>query len=293
MKRRLALLGLATICVATWWLIQAGKPTLTVRDATPSARSPTPSVIVSPDSQSHRTSAEHDHSHHAPEALDFHSPEDFRQRDFWFVAPTIVDGKFPARATPMEIDASCDNRQELNAPSLEQAVQQMLALDVREVTPETILLEEIAQFWQFGNQYFQLSGRWDKEIPARYTLSHFVSDDATFSQNVRQLALPSNESLAAPTPPTDVISLGQYIDAVLQDAIAKGAQAGSRLVHAMPEAGNETHDLKLNNGQIVSWMFGSGRCQRRTSGDAYCRCISNDPTHSATAVPEEPTRVTD
>jgi hypothetical protein len=244
--------------------------------------------------QSTRTSAAEKprpvHAHEMPEGLDFDSPNDFRQQAHWFEAPVRdAAGLFTKQNTAMQIDASCAGRAELKHSSLEDAVQASLGVDVREAAPDNILVEEIAQFWQAEGKFFQISGRWDRDMPARYAMHHFSADDAAFSSNVKHLPLPNTPQLAAPTTAVDVQTLGEYFDELMLSLQKKGAQIGSRLVHAMPDAGDEAQDLKLNNGRIVSWMFGHGRCQRRTTGDAYCRCVADSTLPST----EEPFRVND
>jgi hypothetical protein len=263
---------------------------------TPAAAAPTPlenaaapvehSSIGSPEVA--RSSS--DHAHAALESLDFSSPDDFRQQAHWFEASNRdANGLFPKQRTPLQVDASCLGRAELNHASLEEAVQASIGVDVREAAPDNILIEEIAQFWKADGKFYQISGRWDRDMPARYAMHHFSAADAAFSVDVKNLPLPDLENESAPNIAVDVQSLAEYVDALMIRVQAQGGVVGSRLVHAMPDASNETQDLKLNNGRIVSWMFGHGRCQRRTTGDAYCRCVA-DSTHPST---QEPFRVND
>jgi hypothetical protein len=229
--------------------------------------------------EAHEHGAEkHEHTHEIPEALDFSSSTDFRQREHWYEAAELAaDGRYLARATPLELDASCVQRKELAHPTLEAAVNAELGITLQDVTPDDVLVEEIAQFWQQEGFYYQLSGRWNKDMPAAYELNHFRSRSADFSADVEHLPLPVDASGASPAGSIDVLSLGRYVDSVLALAQSQGASPGARLLHALPNAGDETFDLKLNNGRVVSWMFGSGRCQLRTTGAAYCRCVVSDP----------------
>jgi hypothetical protein len=241
----------------------------------------------------HAQSINVEHSHEAPEGLDFQSPDDFRQQAHWFETPNLgADGLFPIKQTPLQIDESCAGRTELSHASLEAALQANLGVDPREPAPDNILVEEIAQFWQLSGQYFQISGRWDRDMPPRYAIHHFSASDPQFSENVKNLPLPSAQEFVAPQSDLDLQSLSEYFGRVITDAQSAGALIGSRLVHAMPSPGDEAQDLKLNNGRVVSWMFGHGRCQLRTTGDAYCRCVSKSEVQPK-STEQEPFRVND
>jgi hypothetical protein len=279
----------ALIAWLFWTLLSADRQLPAAQSLNPPA---SVAAVPSEHVDSHAATTD-EHTHEVPEGLDFQSPDDFRQQAHWFEAPNLgADGLFPVKQTPMQIDASCAGRSELSHVSLEAALQANLGIDPREPTPDNVLVEEIAQFWQLSGQYFQISGRWDRDMPPRYVIHHFSASDPQFSENVKNLPLPSAQEFVAPQGGLDLQSLGEYFERTIQDAKSAGASIGSRLVHAMPSPGDEAQDLKLNNGRVVSWMFGHGRCQLRTTGDAYCRCVSKSEVQPK-STEQEPFRVND
>jgi hypothetical protein len=291
-SKKFVVVILTLLCAAgAWlWFARATESPLAV-----APKNTAGAEVIQPEIGAAHGDEQSEHAHEIPAALDFSSSSDFHQREHWYEAAELdANGRYLARATPLELDASCAQRKELAHPTLEAAVNAELGITLQDVTPDDVLVEEIAQFWQQDGFYYQLSGRWDKDMPAAYELNHFRSGSADFSADVEHLPLPADASGAAPTGSIDVLSLGRYIDSVLALAQTQGASPGARLVHALPSAGDETLDLKLNNGRVVSWMFGSGRCQLRTTGAAYCRCVASDQTPN-TQTPEnkEPYHVID
>ena len=210
----------------------------------------------------------HEHTHDLPIALRFQSDDDFKQNQHWFEAGQILaSGNFPASMTPLVLDQSCQSHSALRYASLEAAISDQLGFDVSQATPDDILVEDIAQFWTQNGRYFKLGGRWDRRLPALYEVNYFSAADAAFSLDVQNLPAP-----LALTGKLDIVSFGEYVDHVLQGIEISGGVRGARLVHAQPNADGPAHDLKLNNGRPISWAFGTGRCQRRNSGSAFCKC---------------------
>ena len=290
-RRKHYLWGFSASLIALFaWLLVSG-PSISANKAD-AQENLSEDVAPTPPQASAQVQPEHAHSHEIPEELDFSSDTDFRQREHWYEPASVdAEGNYLERATPMQLDASCANRPELAHATLESAIQAELGLSLKQATPDDVLVEEIAQFWQHDGQYFQISGRWDKDIPASYRVNHFKSRTADFSSDVEHLQLPGDANGFTPPDVFDVLTLGRYIDDVLAQAQQRGASPGARLVHLLPSGGDETLDLKLNNGRVVSWMFGNGRCQLRTTGDAYCRCAAvSHPPHTEN---KEPYRVID
>jgi hypothetical protein len=210
----------------------------------------------------------HVHSHDMPLALRFQNDDDFKQNQHWFEAGQVLSsGNFLSSMTPLVLDQSCQSHSALQHASLEAAISDQLGFDVSQATPDDILVEDIAQFWTQNGRFFKLGGRWDRRLPAMYEVNHFSAADAAFSVDVQNLPAPM-----ALTGKLDIVSLGEYVDRVLQAIASSGGVRGARLVHARPNADGPAHDLKLNNGKPISWAFGTGRCQRRNSGSAFCKC---------------------
>ena len=208
------------------------------------------------------------HTHDVPLALRFQSDDDFKQNQHWFAAGKIQpSGHFQASVTPLVLDQSCAENPNVQHASLEAAIAEQLSFDVTQVVPEDILVEDFAQFWTQNGRYFKLGARWDRRLPALYELNFFSAADAAFELNVQNLPPP-----LAQTGSLDIVSLGEYVERVLAQSEVAGAVRGARLVHAQPGSQGPAHDLKLVNGMPVSWAFGTGRCQLRNSGSAFCKC---------------------
>jgi hypothetical protein len=208
------------------------------------------------------------HTHDVPLALRFQSDDDFKQNQHWFETGKIQSsGHFQASMTPLVLDKSCAANVHVQHASLEAAISEQLGFDVSQAVPEDILVEDFAQFWTQNGRYFKLGARWDRRLPALYEINFFSAADAAFASDVQNLPLPM-----AQTGKLDVISFGEFVERVLAQAEKSGAVRGARLVHARPNMQGPAHDLKLSNGRPVSWAFGTGRCQLRNSGSAFCKC---------------------
>lgn len=283
-------LSILFVLVALAWLVFLSPKFLSSRTTEKARTAPTPPASEAAKLETEQS--EH-HTHEVPIALNFSNDTDFRQQQHWYDAAQLdAEGRYLPRATPIQLDQSCAHYKELNHRTLESAIQAELGLTLTVPTPDDVLIEEIAQFWQHDGFYFQISGRWDKDIPASYQANYFRSSSADFRSNVEHLPLPATATRPAPAGALDVIALGKYIDDVLAQAQKLGAKPGARLIHALPSGGDDTQDLKLNNGRVVSWMFGPGRCQLRTTGDAYCRCVA-DPNNPHETLDKESYRVID
>jgi hypothetical protein len=212
------------------------------------------------------------HAPHAlPAALQFQSPRDFRLDAHWFDAlPPNADGKFPTSNTPLQFDASCAGAPEARYATFESAIAREIGFDPTQTAPADVLVQDIAQFWQLGGNFYKMSGRWERDQPATYRVNLFSSTNANFAEPLRVLPLP--EGVA---PQIDIVTLDAALNREVSRAIEAGGTRGARLVQVFyPSADNhETLEVKLHNGRPVSWAFGHGRCQRRSDGDAYCRCI--------------------
>jgi hypothetical protein len=211
------------------------------------------------------------HTHEFPAALEMPSQEDFQQPAHWMQAHfEHAPGMFAPRATAMQLDSSCAGHALSQFSSVEQALSQLAGFNPAQMTPDDVLIEELVQFWQREARFYVLGGRWDRNVPAQYRITFFSAADAQFSKDVVSLPAPHWPSeLTA----MDIVSLGEYLDRVLQAEEAIGAKRGARLAHALPSVAQETHDIRLHNGLPVSWAFGDGRCQLRNSGIAHCRCL--------------------
>ena len=259
----IALLGLAMISAALVWVLRSTLPSNPIVANTTEALDAIAQLRVPP-----RAAADAAHTHDVPLALRFRGDDDFKQNQHWFEAGQLqANGRFSASVTPLVLDQSCMSEARLQHASLEAAISQQLGFDVSQATPEDILVEDFAQFWQQDGRFFKLGGRWDRRMPAMYDVNYFSAAEAGFSLDVQNLPPP-----LALTGSLDIVSLGEYVDRVLLQAEQAGAVRGARLVQARPEAGGPAHDLKLNNGRPISWAFGTGRCQRRNSGSAFCKC---------------------
>lgn len=218
-------------------------------------------------------------------------PQLYAQRAHWYdPAPEAIS----ADATPLQWHASCAHSPLSASNTLEALLKQLADWEWRDRTPDDILVEEIVQFWQHDGRYFQLAGRWQRDQPASYELTHFRADNPEMTLGVTQLPLPGDAPSAF-----DVLALGDYLDQSLRTVERQGAKRGARLLHAQPAGADGALDLKLSNGQILSFAFGAGQCLRRNAGDAICHCSSPDADphsdaqasdHSPT---EEPYRVVD
>jgi len=259
----MALLGLAAVGAGFFWYAGSPPPPVQIAANDTEALAAIAKLRLPPEASAHAT-----HTHDVPLALRFRSDDDFKQNQHWFEAGQVLaNGHFQASLTPLVLDQSCGSEAKLQHASLEAAILQQLGFDVSQATPEDILVEDFAQFWQQDGRFFKLGGRWDSRMPAMYEVNYFSAADAEFALDVQNLPPPM-----ALTGSLDIVSLGEYLDRVLLQAVQAGALRGARLVHARPDAQGPAHDLKLNNGRPISWAFGTGRCQRRNSGSAFCKC---------------------
>jgi hypothetical protein len=223
---------------------------------------------------------EHGHSHEVPEGLKFSSPDDYKLASHWFESSDRTLNRFSISRTKLVVDKSCEGRSEMLHSSFEEALQREASYDVSEVTPSDVVVQDIAQFWKIGPTYYKMSGRWERDQPATYLVNLFSSSSPDFSRDLRVLPLPTGVAHQV-----DIMTLGDALDKEVIAAVAVGGERGSRLVHAFyPQAKtNETLEVRVNNGRPVSWMFGNGRCQRRITGDAYCKCVSDSDVNHVVA----------
>lgn len=213
------------------------------------------------------------HTHTSKPELQFESPQDFRMEANWFKALSPnADGRFPTSNTPVKFDASCAGLRETSHTTLESAILKEAQFDPAQATPADALVQEIAQFWKLGDNYYKLAGRWERDQPATYRVHLFSAKNPDFSEPLRVMPLP--EGLGAQV---DLMTLGEALDREVTRAVGAGGERGARLTQVFypSPSGNETYEVKLHNGQPVSWSFGHGRCQRKSDGDAYCRCVSS------------------
>lgn len=213
------------------------------------------------------------HKHAERPELVFETPQDFRIEANWFKALSPnADGRFPTSSTPVKFDASCTGLREATHTTLESAILKEAQFDPAQATPADALVQEIAQFWKLADNYYKLAGRWERDQPATYRVHLFSAKNADFSEPLRVMPLP--EGLGAQV---DLMTLGEALDREVTRAVGAGGERGARLTQVFypSPTGNETYEVKLHNGQPVSWSFGNGRCQRKSDGEAYCRCVSS------------------
>jgi hypothetical protein len=227
------------------------------------------------------------HSHVLSAALELIGPEYVELNNRWFDPPTFVPSstsaagaqQFASTTTPLVIDPSCATRAEMRAPNLEASIRNAVGVDTTQAVPLDALVQQVSQFWQRDGWFYQLSARWDKDIPATYTLEHYRSQGADFSA-VERISV--NQA-----GPMDAISMATRIDEGLANAEKQGAKRGARLVQLLlgGEEGDSLQDLKIHNGRPVAWMFGYGHCRLRNDGAAFCRCV--DPASASEAQKQE------
>jgi hypothetical protein len=262
MKRR-TLLSLSAVCAAALLLVWAfNRPALHEEHT---------SVPGAP--QSAGTAHAHaSHTHDVSPALKLEGSQYATVAQHWFDAPALQSAqRFAASTTPLVADTSCAQRPEMAYPTLEAAITQSTGMDLTQTTPTDALVQQITQFWQQDDWYYQLSAQWDKDSPATYRLNFFRAKQSDFAQDVEHLPLEQSEGV-------DIVSAGQRMDAQL--AQAAGAARGARVAHLLLSGaeGDALQDLKLVNGRPLAWMFGHGHCRVLQSGQAQCVCI--DPHHT-------------
>ncbi len=219
----------------------------------------------------------HKHSHMVSPALQLAGPEYLEMHDRWFESPVMAGTqRFAATATPLSVDPSCARRAEMQHPTMESSIRSTIGVDTTQLIPLDALVQQVSQFWQHAGWYYQISARWEKDIPATYTLEHYRTRQADFQGVVERLPI-ANE-------PVDALSMAAKIDETLADAETRGAVRGARLVHLLigGEEGDTLQDLKISNGRPIAWMFGYGHCRTKNDGTAFCACV--DP---ATASKEQ------
>jgi hypothetical protein len=209
------------------------------------------------------------HSHGISAALQLEGVMYPELSAMWFDAPSFVGpDRFAASETPLQVDASCAGRTELKHRSFEAAIKATVALDTTQSVPTDALVQHVSQFWQHDGWFYQMSARWDKDIPATYVIEHFRSQHSDFEKQVERIASPQE-------PNADILSVRAKIDSVVEQAEHGGARRGSRLVHVLlgGQEGDALQDLKIKNGRPIDWMLGHGRCRVNNDGNAFCRCV--------------------
>ncbi len=242
---------------------------------------------AAPSMQSATGKSSRKHSHALSPALELLGPEYVELNNRWFDPPALVPSSAPAAyaqqfagtTTPLVIDPSCAARAEMRAPNLEASIRSTVGVDTTQAVPLDALVQQVSQFWQRDGWFYQLSARWDKDIPATYTLEHYRSQGADFSAVERVNVIQAG--------PMDAISMAARIDEALANAEKQGAKRGARLVQLLlgGEEGDSLQDLKIHNGRPVAWMFGYGHCRLRNDGAAFCRCV--DPASASEAQKQE------
>ncbi|MBL8516574.1 MAG: hypothetical protein JNM76_06365 [Betaproteobacteria bacterium] len=225
--------------------------------------------------------AGHAHSHDLPPSLATDAPNALKLANHWWTgAKPNADGKFEAKATPLDRAPQCVNHPLLRAATLEDAVKRSAGFDPAQATPVDAQIQDMAQFWRLGNTHYKLTGRWERDQPATFRVTLFSAREPDFTGTLRVLPLPEGLSN-----PTDAMSLGDAMDREVAKVEAAGGQRGARLVQAFHASadGKTTHEVRTLNGQLVSWTFGDGRCQTLANGVASCRCQSEDDSHPQAA----------
>jgi hypothetical protein len=218
------------------------------------------------------------HSHTISPALQLVGSEYLEMRDRWFESPVMAGTqRFAATATSLFVDPSCARRAEMQHPTLESSIRSTIGMDTTQSIPLDALVQQVSQFWQHAGWYYQLSARWEKDIPATYTMEHYRTRQADFQSVVERLPIANSE-------PMDALAMAARIDETIADAESRGAVRGARLVHLLigGEEGDALQDLKISDGRPIAWMFGYGHCRTKSDGTAFCRCV--DP---ATASKEQ------
>lgn len=221
------------------------------------------------------------HSHMVSPALQLAGPEYLEMRDRWFEPPVMAGTqRFAATATPLSVDPSCARRAEMQHPTMESSIRSTIGVDTTQLIPLDALVQQASQFWQHAGWYYQLSARWEKDIPATYTMEHYRTRQADFQGVVERLPMANSE-------PMDALGMAAKIDETLADAESRGAIRGTRLAHLLigGEEGDALQDLKISNGRPIAWMFGYGHCRTKSDGTAFCRCV--DPATASKEAKDE------
>jgi hypothetical protein len=221
------------------------------------------------------------HSHMLSPALQLAGPQYLEMHDRWFESPAMAGPqRFAMTATPLSVDSSCTRRAEMQHPTLESSIRSTIGVDTTQLIPLDALVQQASQFWQHDGWYYQLSARWEKDIPATYTLEHYRTRQADFQGVVERLPMTNSE-------PMDALGLAARIDETLVAAESRGAVRGARLVHLLigGEDGDALQDLKISNGRPIAWMFGYGHCRTRSDSTAFCRCV--DPATASKEAKDE------
>jgi hypothetical protein len=226
-----------------------------------------PAATNASHSHNHRGKAKH--SHDISAALRLEGPEYIDIATRWFDPPVITKAnQFVATSTPLNVDASCTRRGEMQYASLETSIRKSAGVDTTQPIPLDAIAQQVSQFWQHDGWFYQISAGWEKDIPAMYNLEYYRTRQADFQSGVERLPLANSTKL-------DALSMGERIDEIVAEAEAKGAKRGARMVQLLlgGSEGDSMQDLKIHNGRPVAWMFGYGHCRLRTDGKAYCKCV--------------------
>ncbi len=215
------------------------------------------------------------HSHSISPELELVGSEYVELSSSWFDKPKLAaPQQFVASSTPITVDASCSKRSEMAYPTLENSIRNSLGIDTTQSVPLDALTQQVSQFWQHDGWYYQFSATWEKDIPATYVLEHYRTKQADFQSAVERIAVKTSGVV-------DALAMAAKIEEMTNDAEARGAKRGARLVHMLLGGveGDSLQDLKLSNGRPVAWMFGYGHCRLRSDGTAFCKCV--DPANAS------------
>ncbi len=214
----------------------------------------------------------HQHGHSSVEGKD---NQDFPiDKSWWFHTPNLVSSsRFSPSHTSIVMDPSCTSMKQLNAQTtLEQNFERIIQSSPQQRYQEDLFYFSLTQFWKLEDDYYQFVALWDRDMPANYRYEFYRSKDKAFNGTVEAIDLP----IAIPAN-KNVISTNQYVAALEDYYLQRGAQIGSRITESSINDPKGDHQITLVNSQVTKWNNHNFNCDSKVGHEeAYCFCHQGD-----------------
>jgi hypothetical protein len=190
--------------------------------------------------------------------------------------PVQVDvaGNYLASQTELELDVSCDGREDTpdRTRSLESQLQDDYAINGQRPVPDDIFFESLTQFFKARDRYYQFSAFAKAgSRPPIYDIEFYSAEDAGMQTGLIREAIPVaiNTQIDAP-------AVEGLLSSVLTHYRSQSMIQGARLmdVRVAGREGQQDHAIRYFNQQPVQWVFSSGLCQLTAQQkSSHCRCL--------------------
>lgn len=197
--------------------------------------------------------------------------EAFDLQNHWFDSPVKSASALTSKMTFSS--AQCA-QQTLGKRSItsQDFVQNQLSLQSYSISQS--LFRDYTQFWQLGEDYYQLSAVWDYDVPASYRIEFYRSSDPKFNRDVIQLSVADT-----PIESVDALSVESIFEQTISSYKAQGARMGSNIkVNIVQDVNNTPYEVTFLNQSPVVVAANQFNCRINASLNAL-QCVCDNAVH--------------